>query len=335
MRYILFGQDDYSLGEALAGVKRGLGDPALLDINTTTLDGEQGTPDRLRPFCETAPFMAEKRLVIIEGLLRRYEPRGRTGRRRKDARKVAEADDCQPLADYISQIPESTVLVLVDTSSIGPDNPLLKALSPGAVVRSFPLLRGERLWGWLQKYVAREGGSISPGAVDLLAELVGSNLRVMASEINKLVLFASGRRIEEVDVNRLVSYAQETSVFAMTDAILEFNVSRAQHMLQRLLQGGAAPAYLLVMLSRQIQRLVRVKEMKVRRGSDAEIRKKLGIISDFVWREVLRSASRYSMARLKSVYEKLLETDIAIKTGKYSGDLALSMLVAELGQHSP
>jgi hypothetical protein len=33
---------------------------------------------------------------------------------------------------------------------------------------------------------------------------------------------------------------------------------------------------------------------------------------------------------LKRTYRKLLETDIVIKTGKLDGDLALSLLVAEL-----
>jgi DNA polymerase III delta subunit len=35
---------------------------------------------------------------------------------------------------------------------------------------------------------------------------------------------------------------------------------------------------------------------------------------------------------VKKTYQKLLEADIAIKTGKYDGDLALDLLVVELGQ---
>jgi DNA polymerase III delta subunit len=40
------------------------------------------------------------------------------------------------------------------------------------------------------------------------------------------------------------------------------------------------------------------------------------------------------MERLREVYNKLLETDLAIKTGKYDGELALNLLVADLCQQA-
>ncbi|MBA7696157.1 hypothetical protein ES703_104799 [subsurface metagenome] len=60
MLYILLGQDDFSLCQSLEGIKRGLGDQAILAANTTTLDGQQLTLDQLRTVCETAPFLAER-----------------------------------------------------------------------------------------------------------------------------------------------------------------------------------------------------------------------------------------------------------------------------------
>ncbi|NIT57716.1 MAG: hypothetical protein GWN67_07575, partial [Phycisphaerae bacterium] len=100
------------------------------------------------------------------------------------------------LADHINMIPDSTILVLID-SGIKGNNPLLRELSDKAEVKSFPLLRDAELRQWIQRRVAGEDGSIASQAVTLLTKLVGSNLWVMASEINKLVLFTSGRRIEE------------------------------------------------------------------------------------------------------------------------------------------
>ncbi|NLL90756.1 MAG: hypothetical protein GX226_06645 [Dehalococcoidales bacterium] len=38
----------------------------------------------------------------------------------------------------------------------------------------------------------------------------------------------------------------------------------------------------------------------------------------------------YSFERLKELYHKLLDTDIAIKTGKYNDELALNILIAEM-----
>ena len=332
MFYILWGQDDFSLYESLEEVKRGIGDQALLAVNTTTLDGQQLTLDQLRTVCETVPFLAEKRLVIVKGLLERFEPKGKSSRQKKNASVTNQQNEYKSFGDYISKIPDSTILVLIDDIRIRSDNPLFKELSAKAKVKAFPLLRGSKLRQWIQGYVAKEGGSISPGAVDLMAELVGSNLRIMANEISKLILFTSGRRIEEEDVKRVASYAQEASVFAMIDAIFEFKVGIAEQLLQQLLQRGAHPAYLLVMLSRQVQMIVQAKELRNQRKSEKEIQDKLGLTSEFAWRKLLEQAGKYPMERLKNIYRKLLETVLSIKTGKYGGELALNLLIAELCQ---
>ncbi len=331
MLYILSGQDDFSLNQALEGIKRAIGDQTVLAPSTTTLDGKQATLDQLKTICETVPFLAEKRLVIIKGLLERFEPRSESRRPKKTTRATKQPDECKLLSDCIGKIPDSTILVLVEGRITG-NNPLFRELASKAVVKSFPLLRDAQLHQWIQKRVSEEGSSISLQAVDLLIKLVGGNLWIMASEINKLALFTCGRRIETEDVKAVVSDTQQADVFAMVDAIIASKTKLAEQLLERLLNGGAAPAYLLFMLSRQLNRIVRAGELNKQGKSKIEIQTKLGFTSDFALRKTLEQASRYSLSRLREVYRQLLETDLAIKTGKYDGELALNILVAELCQ---
>jgi len=329
--YILLGQDDFSLGHSLEEIERSIGDQTLLVANTTTLDGQQITLDQLATVCETVPFLAERRLVIVKGLLERFEPKGKSSRRGKNRHITNQQDEYKSLAAYITKIPDSTILVLID-GRIGSNNPLFRELSAKAEVRSFPQLKDTKLRQWIQRYVAKEGGSISPQAVNLIAKLVGSNLWTMANEINKLLLFASGRRIEEDDVNLVVSYAQEANVFTMVDAILGFKAKVAEQWLQQLLQRGAAPTYLLVMLSRQVQLIVRARELTNQGKPKTEIQNRLGLTSEFALRRTLEQADRYPWERLKQVYHKLLEADLSIKTGRYDAELTLNILIAELCQ---
>ena len=333
MLNILTGQDDFSLDQSLDKIKRDIGDQAILTAGTTTLAGQQVTLNELKAVCETVPFLGGKRLVIVTGLLERFEPRSRASRQKKTTRLTSQLDECKSLGSYITQIPDSTILVLIESKITG-NNPLFKEIADKAAVQSFPLLRDTQLRQWVQRCVTEEGGSISPRAVDLLVKLVGSNLWIMTSEINKLVLFASGRRIEEGDVKAVVSYTQQDNVFAMVDAIVEFKVELAEQLLQQLLQIGAAPAYLLVMLSRQVQMIVRARDLRSQGKSKIEIQHKLGLSSEFVLRKTLEQTSRYSLPRLKEVYHQLLETDLSIKTGKYDAELALNILVAELCQRT-
>ncbi len=330
MLHVLIGEDDFSLRQALEEIKKGIGDATALMTNTTVLEGRQVTLEHLRSACETVPFLSEKRLVIVEGLFERFESGNKTGRK-KSLRQPEQSERYKAIAEGIKQLPEFTELVLIG-GGIKAGNPLLRELSAIAKVKLFPLLKQSQLSQWITQRVKAAGGSISPQAVTLLARFVGNDLWIMSNEVDKLALFTGGRPIEEADVRAVVSYAQEANVFAMVDAVLEFRVGAAQELLQQLLKQGAAPAQLLVMLSRQVRIIFQIREMRGRKKSRADIQSKLGLTSDFVLRKAWDQADRYSPARLREVYHKLLETDISIKTGKLDGEIALNILVAELGQ---
>lgn len=327
--HVLIGEDDFSIRQALEEIKKTVGDETALLTNTTVLDGRQLTVAQLRNACETVPFLSEKRLVVVEGLLGRFEPAMRTGR--KKASNHSGADDIRAFSDGMKQLPEFTELVLVDGKTAG-SNPLLRELMSLTGVKSFPLLNDSQLRQWIIRRVAEAGTSISPQAVSSLVRFVGNDLWLMSNEIVKLSVYAAGRRIEEEDVQTLVSNTREAGVFALVDAIIEHRVSKAQEFLQQLLKQGAAPAQMLVMISRQIRIIFQIKELRSLQKTRAEIQKNLGLTSDFVLRKAWEQSDRYSSVRLREVYHRLLETDLSIKTGKYDGDLALDILIAELAQ---
>jgi DNA polymerase-3 subunit delta len=86
------------------------------------------------------------------------------------------------------------------------------------------------------------------------------------------------------------------------------------------------------MLARQVRIILQIKELRSQRKTRGEIQNRLGLTSDFVLRKAWEQADKYSPARIREVYHKLLEADLSIKTGKYDGELALNILIAELGQ---
>ena len=333
MLYILFGPDEFSLREELERIKDGLGDRESLASNTTIFEGKQVGLNQLMDACLALPFLGSHRLIIVEGLLSRFSNFS------KGAKDADEAGEGQALRrdkgewgefeKKVSGMPQSTVLVLVD-GQIKRDNALLKKLAPLASVKEFPLLKGAALGEWIRGRVKEGKGTISPEAVRMLASLVGENLWVLASEIEKLLLYTAGRRIEEGDVKEVVSYAREASVFTMVDALIEGRAARAAPLLHQLLQEGATAPYLLVMITRQLRLLVQAKELSLKGFSPAEVKARLDLASDYTLTKALEQGRRYSMGRLEQVYRKLLETDLSIKRGLWKGELALDLLVAEL-----
>jgi DNA polymerase-3 subunit delta len=332
--YILSGEDDFSIARELDAIKKSIGDQGMLSTNTNTLDGKQVTADEFRSVCESAPFLSEKRLVIVQGLLDKFGAKTPAGRA-----KTAKKTDNQPAAyeafgTCIFKLPPSTVLVLIE-EEIKDTNPLLKMISPKAKIKNFPMLKPAELRQWVTNHVIQEGCKISMPAMNLLVRLIGSNLWVMSSELNKLATYAYGRQIEEKDVKALVSYTQQNKIFDLVDAIMEFKASEAETLLQQQLDKEANASYLLSMIYRQMRLIVRAREMKRQGIKELEMRQRLGVPSEWVVKKTLEQAARYSMPRIKQVYQQLLDTDIAIKTGKYTEELALNILIAELCQRAP
>ena len=328
MFYILYGQDDFSLSQTLEGIKTDLGNSEMLAVNTVKLDGKHLTLNELRGNCNIAPFLSPQRLVVGKGLLERFEPGQRKSRSSKSITKSAnELGEWQDIASYTKQIPETTVLVLVD-GKISGNNPLLKKLSPIAKVKTFPLLRGRSLRTWIQQRIINEKGNITFQAIDLLAELIGGNLWAMNNEIQKLLLYTQERPIDEDDVRQLVSHVQEASIFPLVDAILEGQAKTAQKLLHQLYQEGASPTHILAMITRQFRLIALSKELSSL--SRQELQYKLGLASSYSLDKTLNQAKLYDLEQVREAYGKLLEADLAIKTGKYNDQLAVELLVTEL-----
>ncbi len=332
MFYILYGQDDFSLNQAVEKIKADLGDREMIATNTTSLEGQRLTLSELRNKCDAVPFLSSHRLVIVDGLLGRFE--ANQSRPRASKRKSGNGlGEWENLASYVGQMPETTVLMLVDGEMKG-QNPLLKKLSPLAEVRTFPLLRGRDLKAWIQQRVREEGGSVTSQAVNLLAELIGGDLWAMNGEIQKLLLYSQERPIGEDDVRQLVSHVQEANIFALVDSVAEGRTELAQRILHRLYDDGVAATYILVMITRQFRLIAQAKDLE--RGlSRLQIQDRLGLKSSYSLDKTLGQAKLYDFEGVKRAYDKLLETDLAIKTGQYSDRLALELLVTELACLNP
>ena len=322
MVYILFGTDDFSLRQKLEEIKSTLGDKESLALNTSVLDSRRLTVPQLIDTCSTVPFLANCRLVIVEGLLERFDQSAAT--------KRAELSEWQRFIDFIPAKPPTTILVLVD-GKLAKSNPLLSKMAKTSKVQEFPPLKGTGLQQWIQARVAAHARGISPRAVRQLTDTAGEDLWVLANEIEKLSLYAKGRQIEEEDVRRVTSSAREASIFAMVDAIAEKRLPAAMRLLHQLLTEGTPPTHLLTMMSRQVRLMVQAKELsRQTRLSSDEKRVQLGVSWNYPVDKLLSQSADHSKERLVAIYEKILETDLAIKTGKWPDELALDLLVADV-----
>jgi DNA polymerase-3 subunit delta len=329
MIYLLHGTDTYSLRACLDGLRAAVGMLDVQDANITSLTAQNASPASITGMCQAMPFLAERRMVIVEGLLGSLGGEGRGGKGKASAEKLADWQDFFPALP--DQMPPTSDLVFLE-GQLRANNPLMKEVKAVAEVKEFGNMNPNDLRGWVQNRVMETNGSITTNAVQLLVDMIGTDLWGLSSEVEKLSLYATGRAIEIEDVEEMVVSAKEVSVFAVVDAVLEGNRTLAMRNLTKLLEGEATVPYLLSMLGRQVRLLLLAKELITEQVPQAELGSRLGINSAYPLRKTLEQARRFTPQALRQLHAGLLDTDVAIKTGAQGERLALEFLVAEVCQ---
>lgn len=315
MFYIFHGDDSHSLKETLDDLLSRLGDAAMLELNTTRFSGTVSL-GQLRQACDSFPFLAKRRVVIVEDALSQNGP-------------GALVDE---LIDYLPNLPEFTRLFFVESQSLRKNHRLLTFAQQqeNGFVRAFNRPEGHALERWIRQRVASEGSEIEPRAVHLLVSSVGNDLGLLSNEIEKLVLFSQDRGpITAEDVGLLCPYAAEASIFDLVDALGMRDGKKAATLLQTKLDEGADPFYLFAMIVRQFRLLIQVKELADDGLRPPAIASELNMHS-FVVGKVFQQSQHFLMPQLEHIYQHLLETDVGVKTGQADMVTSLSLLVAGL-----
>jgi len=330
MIYLFHGDEEFGKKERINALKAGLGD--LVDINTTELDGRSATYQELQHHCDVPPFLGEYRLVIVSNLLSRL-----VGSKTKGGKSTGASTDFTAwLVDYLPTVPETTQLVFSEDKRILKSNRVLKAVvklgESGEIVEfSAPSMRGNELERWVVQHAKQMDVQLARGVATDLASFIGPNLRLIDSEMSKLAVYAGDRQVTQEDVRLLVPYAQDANIFDMVDALGHRRTVQAFRLLAQLRNEGAHPLYLLTMIVRQYRILIQVKEL-MEHGLDLDNIAKRIKLHTYPTKKAMAQARQYSSQQLRSIYDRLLDTDVAIKTGQMEANLALDILVVELAR---
>jgi DNA polymerase-3 subunit delta len=336
MILMLYGADTYSRDAALARKKAALDQDGMLSTNTTSFEAGRVTAEEVLAACDTVPFLAGARLVVVDGLLAGFETREdtRPGAPRPPTRRISAEEQSKwlALAAYAERMPPTTTLALID-DEVSASNALLKALrgiKDKVEITEFPSPRGQAINEWIMRVSAERGVAFDPGAAAALASFVGPNTVMLATEIEKLGTFANGRKVTADDVRQLSPHSREANVFTMVDAVVEGRLDVALRLLRELLAGGATPPYVMAMLVRQYRNLILARDLLSKGTPPFDIGRQLGINAEYAIRKVVDQANRYSAAALERAYRRLLAADVAVKRGEVDEEPALELLVAEL-----
>jgi DNA polymerase-3 subunit delta len=325
--YVLHGEDDLTCSETLDSLRNRLGSPEMVALNTSVYDGADVTLAQLKNACDTIPFMAQRRMIVVHNLLSRLSaPKSQKPGEPSDWKKQY----LQGLADYLPHLPETTRLVFVESRQLPDTHPILRQAKKDdlAYVRVFEPPKD--LVQWVRRRASEKGGEFSLQAAVALVQAASDNQRVLDQEIEKLLAYANrDRPVTSDDVALLVPYAQEAVIFDAVDALGRRDGAKAARLVHNLLDHGNDPLYLFAMIIRQFRLLIQIKELSGE-GLDPRAIAKEMKLHLYPTRKLYIQARNFTLQQLERTHHRLLEIDVQIKTGQINDTVALDLLIAGL-----
>jgi DNA polymerase-3 subunit delta len=260
----------------------------------------------------TLPMMAKRRLVVGKGV------------------DQVKADALEPLLEYAGDPNPSTVLVLVANDKVDVRYKAFTTLRKAGFLHVFAPLRDSALAGWLRTEARARKIDLQGDAAAALADLAGPDMGPLSQALDQLALYTGGDRAITVDdVEELVAETRQRNVFELSKAIGAGDVPRALGLLANMLRNREAPLKIQFMLARQMRQIWRAKELLAAGAARGEIASAVGMNPYFL-DDVLVPARRMTRGALMRAFERLYESDKALKSSKVDGDLIVSRLVQAL-----
>lgn len=320
--YLFYGSETFLINDAVARMEKKVVNPGFKNLNYMKVDGSVAAYDLIVNACETLPFMDEKRMVIINNCTFFKSRKSRDGSDKDDGR-------FEELCGYFSQMPDTTVLVLIAGEEIDQRTKIFNSIRKFGVVVEFSPLKGQELVKWITGQFDKRNKKIARTEALYMADRVSGGLDDIVNEIDKICSYTGKKEgIEKSDIDAVVSKSLEANIFQLVDSISMKNPGRALLTLNDLLLDLEPVPKILAMIVRQYRLLLNAKLLSGKGYTSSEISHKLGV-SPFVASNMLKISGNYTEEQIEVRFKRCLDIDAAIKTGKMNERIAIESLIVE------
>ena len=291
------------------------------EFNFSAYDLEETSIEEALEDAETLPFLGDKKVVFL------HNPVFLTSEKKKE--KVEH--NVARLEAYLREPAPFTVLVFfAPYEKLDERKKVTKELKKHAVTIEAKKLTEPELTNWIQSRAKVNGVEINQEAIELLLALVGPNLFMLTSEVDKLALYASGKEMIDTRlVEMLVSRSLEQNIFTLIDKIVQRKLDEALRIYYDLLKQNEEPIKILSLIAGQFRLLYQVKELSRRGYGQQQI---AGFIKVHPFRVKLAAgqAGKFTDEELTAFMKMLAEADYQMKTGSMNKSLVVEMLLFKL-----
>lgn len=307
--YLLYGEEAYlrkqykdKLKDALCGD----GD----SMNFQAVEGKDVEVPAIIDLAETLPFLAERRVILIEnsGLFKHGG---------------------EALADYLKNPCESTYFLFVETEA-DKRSKLFKAVTALGCAVEFGVQDEDTLKRWVAGLIKKEGKQITGQGLSYFLSKTGTDMENIRIELEKLFCYCMHKdAILPEDIDAVCVTRISNHIFDMINAIADKQQQKALSLYYDLLALKEPPMRILFLIARQCNMLLQVKELKAKGFDNRSISEKVGL-PGFVAGKYAQQAARFKIPELRRAVERCVEAEEAVKTGRMNDVMSVELLIVSV-----
>lgn len=293
--YVVSGDDAYLRDESLKAVARQALGAEADDLSVCRFDGEHANLVAVLDEVRTLPFLAKCRVAVVDSA-DRFVTSHRKG-----------------LEAYAEKPATSGVLVL--SVKAWPGNTRLAKLVDKAGLAVDCKSPDEReLPAWLiQLAKVQSKAKLEDEAAKLLVELVGPEVGLLASEVEKLAVYVGEKRvIGREDVSRMVGAGRVETIWRTVDAATTGQGGEALADLDHLLVAGEPPIKLIAGMTYSLQKLHHAGQLRRARFELKDACQRAGIYPGAT-EKTGRQHAHLGPGRVDGLPGLLLQADLDLK----------------------
>lgn len=339
--YVLAGDEIFLLDRCRAAVLKAFVPNELRDFCLSDLDLASTSIFEVLDRAQTPSLMAPFQVIFIRNVRQLYT-------------RGAKKDEFAALDRYFrSPNPQALLLFIADFIRIPSDarrmdmedknryERLTETLGEHCGMVELARVSEEDAMRWVASTAQQAETRMDPDAARELVDALGADMMLVNSELEKLLLYTSGRgRITLGDVETMVLAAKQRSLYELTDAISARDRVRALALLHGLLNssdaGEEAAIGHLYMLARTFRQMLVILEKNVRDSRAIWQALWQGFrIPPFAADDLIRQARRYKSRReLTRALRLVARADLELRSSPPDKRLVLERLVYELASEA-
>ena len=229
--YWLEGEEDFFIDQLTTAAEKTILSPEESAFNCTVFYGKDTSWADVVNQCRRYPMFAERQVVIL-----------------KEAQQLRDIEKLEP---YFEQPLTSTILVIAHKEKkLDNRKKVARLIKEKGTFVSFKKLNEKEVAAWIEQRLAAKEQKITPRALLLMVDHLGSELSKVEQELEKLQLNCSpGSVIDEDLIERFVGVSKEFNVFELQTALAQKDFLKAFRIIQYFKQNPkAAPLQLILPL---------------------------------------------------------------------------------------